>query len=1047
MSDTYLLPASLTQRRLWLLDQLGPGAATYNIAWLVSLDGPLDVAALEAALTRLVARHESLRTHFTAVDGEPAQVVEPAGPVRLHPVDAGEDWRRHVDEAARRPFDLAAGPLTRFTLLRRPDGSHALVWVVHHAVADGWSFGVLFGELTAAYAGEALPDAPMQYGDFAIWQREQARLGAFDDDLTYWHRALTGAPVLLDLPADRPRPAEQDDAGGTVTREVPPELTARLRQGTGTVLTPLLAGFQALLHRLTGQDDLLVALPVAARTRPRTRDVVGFFANTLALRAVFPAGVTFGQLLAAARDSVAAAQTRQEAPFEQVVERLAVPRSLAHPPLVQVMFALEEAPPSRTAAGLRVTPRLWENGTVKFDLTLTVEDRPAGLRLRVTYRSGLFDEARIRALTEQYLALLAAGLDRPETPVATVPLLGEGDRARLRAYGTGDAVPAVADLSRLTGDAIAVSGPDGELSYRELDARANRLAHLLRAHGAGPDTPVGLALGRGTWLVAAILAVWRAGAGYLPLDPSLPPARIATMLADARPPVVLTDGPFDDPHTRVVRVDTVDADRFPASGPPRVEVHPDALAYLLYTSGSTGRPKGVAVSHAAVTDLLAGFRTVLGLTAADRVAAVTTHAFDISVVELVLPLLAGARIEMIDADTARDAALLRAALADRRVTVAQGTPATWRMLVTAGGVPPGVRLRISGGEALSRDLADRLRDGGTVINGYGPSETTVYSTAGPVGPDGPVSLGRPTPNTTVHLLDPAGQPVPEGVVGELHIGGPGVARGYLGQAGATAARFRPDPYRPGGRLYATGDLGRWRSDGTLDFLGRADAQLKVRGFRIEPGEIETLLREHPAVTEAVVTARGGGRLAAYVVTTGGWTAAELWPQLRAGITARLPDYMIPAALVVLDALPRTASGKADRAALPEPSWRETTGAPAVLARTPVEERLSALWREVLNLPEVGVHDNFFALGGHSLNAARLIARIRTAFGADVTLRDLFAAPTVAELAPLLDRATRPASPLTGPARPAPDRLPDSLDSLSDDEIDALLDALTSEEES
>ncbi|WP_370879367.1 non-ribosomal peptide synthetase [Catenuloplanes indicus] len=1038
------MPASLTQRRLWLLDQLSPGSATYNIAWLVVLDGPLDGPALEAALTRLVARHESLRTHFTAVDGEPAQVVAPAGPVRLHPVETGDDWRRHVNEAARRPFDLAAGPLNRFTLLRRPDGSHALVWVVHHAVADGWSFGVLFGELAAAYAGEALPDAPMQYGDFAIWQREQAARGAFDDDLDHWHRALAGAPVLLDLPADRPRPPEQDDAGGTVTCDVPAELTARLHRGRSTLL---LAGFQALLHRLTGQDDLLVGLPVAARTRPQTRDVVGFFANTLALRAVFPEGVTFGQLVTAAQDSVAAAQTRQEAPFEQVVERLAVPRSLSHPPLVQVMFALEEAPPPRTAAGLTITPELWENGTVKFDLTLTVEERADRLRLRVTYRSGLFDETRVRALTGQYLALLEAGLDRPGTPVATLPMLRPGDRERLRGYGTGDPLPAVADLTRLTGDAIAVSGPDGRLSYRELDARANRLAHLLHAHGAGPDTPVGLALGRSTWLVAAILAVWRAGAGYLPLDPGLPPARIATMLADARPPVVLTDAPFDDPRSTVVRVDTADLDRFPASAPPPVETHPDALAYLLYTSGSTGRPKGVAVPHAAVTDLLAGFHAVLGLTAADRVAAVTTHAFDISVVELVLPLLAGARIEMIDADTARDAALLRAALAGRRVTVAQGTPATWRMLVTAGGVPAGVRLRISGGEALSRDLADRLRDGGTVINGYGPSETTVYSTAGPAGPDGPVSLGRPTPNTTVYLLDAAGRPVPEGVVGELHIGGPGVARGYLGQPGATAARFRPDPYRAGGRLYATGDLGRWRADGTLDFLGRADAQLKVRGFRIEPGEIETLLREHPAVAEAVVTARDGGRLAAYVVTTGERSAAGLWPQLRSGLAARLPDYMIPAALVVLDALPRTASGKADRAALPEPSWRETTATPAVLARTPVESELSALWREVLNLPEVGVHDNFFALGGHSLNAARLIARIRTAFGADVTLRDLFAAPTVAELAPLLDRATRPASPHTGPARPAPDRLPDSLDSLSDAEIDALLDALTSEEES
>ncbi len=991
--DTYVLPASLNQHRLWLLDQLAPGGATYNIAWVVRLEGDLDRPALEAALGLLVARHESLRTHFTAVDGEPRQVIVPPAPVRLGTAAS-------VAEVAREPFDLATGPLTRFVLLA--DGRLAVV--VHHAVADGWSFGLLFAELATAYAAYAtgtepdLPPVPVQYGDFAIWQRDQAGRGAFDDDLAYWHRELSGAPTLLDLPADRPRPAEQTDAGGLVRFTVPSELAARLR--AYPLFSVLLAGFQSLLHRLSGQDDLLVAVPVAARTRPQTRDVAGFFANTLALRATIGPGTTFAGVLAAARASATAAQTRQEAPFEQLVDRLGVPRGLAHPPLVQVMFAVDEPPPARTAAGLRIVPELWENGTVKFDLTLTVEDRPDGLTGRITYRTDLFDRVRIERLAAQYVTLLKAALEEPDTPVAALPLLRPDEETELLRQSTGDPLPLPAAtltelFAKLDGDGVAV----GALTYRELDERADKLAHLLREHGVTADVPVGLHLGRSADLVTAILAVWRAGGGYLPLDPALPAARLETMVAAARPPVVVTDGPTTM-FPSVLRLDEVGWDTVPRTRPPG-GAHPESLAYLLYTSGSTGEPKGVAVPHRALVDLLAGFDRLLGLTPADRVAAITTAAFDISVVELVLPLLAGARIELIDADTARDAVLLRAALADRGITVAQGTPATWRMLVTAGGVPDTVRLRISGGEALPRDLADRLRGPGiTLINGYGPSETTVYSTAGPVGAHGPVSLGRPTPNTRVHLLDPAGRPVPAGATGEIHLGGPGVARGYLGQAGATAARFRPDPYEPGARLYASGDLARRLPDGTLAYLGRADRQLKVRGFRIEPGEIETLLRARDGIDDAV-----------------------------------------PAALVVLDTFPRTGSGKIDRAALPEPVWR--SGEDREIA--PEEQQLAELWAEVLGLPAVGAHDNFFALGGHSLTAARLIARIRAVLGADVTLRDLFAAPTVAELAPLI--GTAGTAPETAATTPDPDRLPASLDDLSDAEIDALLDLLTTEEDS
>ncbi|MFE0589823.1 amino acid adenylation domain-containing protein [Micromonospora echinospora] len=1080
-TETYVLPSSFTQRRLWMIDQMAPGAVTYHIAWAVELDGPLDVAALEATLSWLVDRHEALRTHFTAVDGEPAQVVAPAAPVRLPVVDAGpgDHWRDLVDAAAREPFDLATGPLARFGLIRRSADAHVLTVVVHHGVADGWSFGVLFRELAAGYAALTagahpdLPPPPVQYADFAVWQREQDEQGAFDADLDFWHAELTGAPTLLELPADRPRPAEQSDAGGEVRFGFPDALAARLRAGRdGTLFTRLLAGFQVLLHRLTGADDLLVAVPVAGRTRPETRDVVGFFANTLALRARFTDRPDFAGVLAQARASATAVQSRQDVPFDRIVERLAPSRSLAHAPVVQVMFALDEPPAPDTSAGLRFIPRLWENGTVKFDLTLTVEDRPDGLTGRITYRTDLYDPARVAGFADRYLTLLAAALDRPDRPVDELPMLDAGERERLlRAGDDSDLpLPPVATVGELLDhyppadvDAVAVAGPDGVLTRRDLVLRANRIAHLLRRHGVGPDTPVGLCLGRGTDLVAAVLGVWRAGAGYLPLDPALPTDRLATMLADAAPSVVLTDATGAARAAEavaagttvpvVLRLDQLDPTGLPADPPP-VAGHPDALAYLLYTSGSTGRPKGVAVTHGAVVNLLVGFHRLLDLTPADRVAAITTPAFDISVVELVLPLLAGARIEMFDVDTALDASALHAALTDRGVTVLQGTPATWRMLVAARGVPAGVRLRISGGEALTRDLADRLRaDGARVLNGYGPSETTIYSSAGEVDATGPVDLGRPCANTRVHLLDAAGEPVPDGVVGEIHIGGVGVARGYHGQPALTADRFRPDPFGgPGGRLYATGDLARRLADGRLEYLGRADQQVKVRGFRIELGEIEAALRDQPGVRDAVVTTWGTGadvRLAAYAVTEpAGADAVSLWPPVRAALARRLPEYMVPATLVVLDALPRTASGKRDRRALPEPTWRETSGDGPTAPRDPVEEQLAALWRDVLGRAEVGVHDNFFALGGHSLTATRLIARVRTTFGTELALRSLFAAPTIAELAVIVAAGVEaPAgTDRIGPAGPTPQDLLASLDDLSDSEVDALLDTLIAEED-
>lgn len=1089
--ETFVLPASSTQRRLWMLDQLEPGSAAYNIAWSVRLDGDLRVDALHAALDWLVDRHEVLRTTLTSVDGEPAQVVAPARTVPLPVTDLSGATPDRVDELldadGRAPFDLATGPLLRVRLVRLAPAEHLLVLVVHHIVADGWSFETLFAELAhgyrAAVAGAApdLPPPPIQYADFAVWQREQAQQSAFADDLAHWQAELAGAPTLLDLPADRPRPAEQSPAGGLVTFPLPAELTSGVRQlardADSTEFAVLLAGFQALLHRLSGQPDLLVAVPVSGRSRPETRGVVGFFANTLALRGRFEARTTFTELLRAARTSAIDAQSRQDVPFEELVDLLAPQRSLAHSPLVQVMFALEETPAPVEAAGLRIAPELRENGAVKFDLTLTVEQRPDGLRARLTYRTALFEPDRIDRLGRAYLALLGAAVARPATPVVELPLLGPAERDEIIAGWRAEELtpPPYASVGELFDrhppadpDAVAVAAPDATLTYRQLVADRNRLAHLLRGYGVGADTPVGICLARGSVMLTAMLAVWQAGGGYLPLDPELPAARLTGMATTAGVPVVLTDrasaartGDCWPAGARVIRLDDpgqLSRLRAQPESTPEPTGHPDGLAYLLYTSGSTGVPKGVAVTHGSVVNLLVGFDRLLCLTAADRVAAITTNAFDISVVELVLPLLAGARVELFDSGAAVDAAALRSELAARGVTAMQATPASWRMLLAAGGVPAGVRLRISGGEALTRDLADELRrDGATLINGYGPSETTIYSTAGRVDATGPVDLGGPVANTRLYLLDPAGLPVPVGAVGELHLGGLGVARGYHGDPARTAASFRPDPWggHPGARLYATGDLARWLRNGRLEYLGRADQQVKLRGYRIELGEIETALRAQDPIRDAVVvTWRASAddvRLVAYVVPTAPVPdPAALWSTLRPALASHLPEYMLPATLVPVDRFPRTGSGKIDRRALPEPVWREAGDGGPVAPRTPVEEQLAQLWREVLGLAEVGVHDNFFALGGHSLTATRLIARIRATLGVDLPLRLLFSAPTIAELADLVVdptgqiRADATADRVASGGPSAQDLLA-SLDDLSDREIDELLNTLIAEE--
>ncbi|MFT7839284.1 amino acid adenylation domain-containing protein [Saccharothrix sp. BKS2] len=1044
--EVFLFPASSGQRRLWLVDQLLPASPVYNIGWRVGIDGPLDRGALERALNLLVARHEALRTRFAAEDGVPVQVVPASLTVPLRRVRA-EDVEAAVREEVRRPFALHDGPLLRATLVDgdpvggNPVGEDVLVLVLHHSIADGWSCAVLFDELAVLYAAEVggpsadLPELPVQYPDYAVWQREQADGGAFAADAEHWRRALEGVPTVLVLPTDSARPAVPTGRGG--------ELRVGLEVEDGS-FARLLAVFQCVLHRVTGQADFLVATPVAARTRPETEGLVGFVANTLPLRATFTPGTTFGEVVAAAEAATVAALAHQDLPFEQLVDLVAPQRTLAHAPLVQVLFAVEPEPPARQAGPVTLRPGAVHNGGAKFDLSLTVERAGDRWFARWQYDAELFGEASVEALHAVFAAAVRA---RPADLVAELPLT-DGDFGEHAAeVPAGTAAELVLAALAEDPDGVAV---EGALTRGELDRAANRLAHALLAAGVEPDQPVALCLDRGPAMVTGILAAWKAGAGYLPLDPSWPAARLTAMAEGSGVTVLVTDGaaravtgPLAGPWTEV-DLDTADPAAHPDTPPAAAPQHPGSLAYVIHTSGSTGRPKGVRCTQGGLHALLRAMVELTGLGPADRLASITTPAFDVSTVEMLAPLVAGATLVVLPADDVADGALLRERLAETRATVVQGGPASWRMVVAAGGVPAHVRLRISGGEAMTRDLADDLQhDGAVLVDGYGPTETTVYSAAGVVAhAPAPVRLGPAVRGTSLHVLDPLMRPVPPGVIGELHIGGAGVARGYHGLPAQTADRFRPDPFGavPGGRLYASGDLVRRHADGRLEFLGRADRQLKIRGYRIEPGEVEAVLRAHEDVAQAVVVAWSAHaadvRLVAYAVPADpALPEDELRRRVRPHLAASLPEYMLPATVVVLDALPRTGTGKIDRDALPAPVWT-TEDVERVEPRDDAERRMAQIWREVLSVPAeapLGVHDNFFALGGHSLTATQMLARVRAAFDADLPLATLFAAPTIAELCGGLSGAR------TAVRGPVP--LIDQLDDLSDDEIDRLLGTL------
>ena len=1030
-------PLSFSQQRLWFMDRMEPGNPFYNLPNAVRMGGALDEAALERALGEIVRRHEALRTTFAEADGSPVQVIAPYGgfalPVEdlsgLGEADREAAVRRRTGEEVRWAFDLSMGPLFRAALLRVDEEDHVLLLSMHHIVSDGWSQGVLFRELSALYSAylegreSPLSELPVQYADYAVWQREQLAGGVLDRQLAYWRERLADAPALLELPTDHPRPAVQTYRGATVPVELSLELLERLqalgRSEGATLYMTLLAAFQVLLSKYSGSEDVVVGSPIAGRTRKEVEGLIGFFVNTLVLRTDLSGAPSFREVLRRAREVTLGAYAHQEVPFEKLVEELQPERTLSHSPLLQVMFALQNAGDQGGALpGLSVRGVGAEVASAQFDLSLELRTTARGLRGGLNYSTDLFDRGTVVRMLGHLERVLEQVAADPDVRLSRLALAGPEERAQVvvewnrteRPFSREACIHQLFQAqAERTPDAVALVWGLEEMTFRELDARANRLAHHLAGLGVGPESRVGLRLERSVENVVATLAVLKAGGCCVPVDTSYPAERMDLMLADSAVRVLLSDAELAAPPAgsglHVIRLDQL-AEGL-AGGQdhaPPANAWAGNLAYVFYTSGSTGRPKGVMMGHREVVQYAACLPQTMQIGPGDHVAQASNASFDAAVFEIWGALLNGATLVGIDRDVLLSAPLLGQALREQGITHLYQTAALFNQHVREQvDVYAGLRQLVFGAEAVGTESVRRMLRSGKparVLHEYGPTEATVWCTleeVEEVAEDAPtVLIGRPIPNARAYVLDPAGEPLPVGVPGELCIGGDGVVRGYLGRPGLTAERFVPDPFaaEPGARMYRTGDRVRWRAEGKLEFMGRLDDQVKIRGFRIEPGEVEAALVAYPGVREARVMMRedqpGDKRLVAYVV---GSVEME---GLSAHLRQSLPEYMVPSAFVSMDALPLTPNGKLDRKALPaqgDAYARRSYQAPL----GEVEAALAEIWGEVLGVERVGRWDHFFELGGHSLLAIKLIGRMRRA-GLYTDVRALFTTPVLAELA-------------------------------------------------
>ncbi|HEU0079664.1 MAG TPA: amino acid adenylation domain-containing protein, partial [Longimicrobiaceae bacterium] len=1050
------VPLSFAQQRLWFIDQLDPWSPTYNMPTALRIRGALRPELLERTLTEIVRRHEALRTVFGSAGGEPVQVVRAPAPVRVPVADLRRldaearesEVVRLADEEAVRPFDLARGPLLRACAVRLAEREWAVFFTMHHIVADGWSTGVLVGEVSELYGALSggreprLPELPVQYADYAAWQRARLTGDVLEAQLAWWRERLRGAPPLLELPTDRPRPQVMDPRSAIVGIDLPEELSRALealsrREGT-TLFMTLLAGLQVVLARYSGQDDVSVGSPIANRTRLEIEKLIGFFVNTLVMRTDLAGDPTARELLGRVRRGALGAYQHQDVPFERLVEELAQERSLAHSPLFQVLFALQNTDAGELRLGLLETEPLAVRAEgAKFDLTISMvwAGRIVG---SVQYRTSLWERRTVERMVEHLAAVLRGMVAAPERRISELGLLGAAEREQvLHAWNATEAeYPVEGGLAALfeaqaarTPGAPAVVFLDRSLSYAELERESGRLARHLLARGVGPDARVGLCVERSLEMVVGVLATIRAGAAYVPLDPAYPAERLAYMLDDSGCRVLLTQerllGRLPPHAAETVCLDWPLEEAGP--GAPGAEVSPDHLAYVIYTSGSTGRPKGVAMTQRPLLNLIEWQLREWNHRPAARTLQFSSISFDVSFQEMFSTWGSGGTLVVIPEETRTDMAALASVVERERieriflpfVALQHLAEAALEQGIAAGALrevtTAGEQLRVT--EPIRRWLA--ASPGCELVNQYGPSETHVVSSlrlsgepaAWPALP----SIGGPIANTQLYVLDASLRPAPVGVPGELYLGGDNVARGYLGRPDVTAGRFVPDLFgRAGARLYRTGDRARWLASGEIEFLGRMDQQVKVRGFRLEPGEVEAALEGHPAVRQALVDAYdhapGDRRLVGYVVPEEGADAPTA-AALRSFLGARLPEYMVPGALVVVERLPLTPSGKIDRRALPAPHAPE--GGAYAAPRTPTEEVLASIYAEVLGRERVGTGEGFFALGGHSLLATRAMSRIRAAFGVAGPLRVLFEVQTVA------GRAVRVAALRSAGAVPAP----------------------------
>jgi len=1029
---------SFAQQRLWFMHQLEAESCAYNLFSATQLTGRLNVTALEQSFNEIIGRHEALHTVFKSVNGQPFQVVLPALTINLpvvelrdivSPAERDAESRRLCTEEARRPFDLANGPLLRVTLLRSADETYVLVLVLHHIIFDGWSRGVLDQEISIAYeafsSGQspALPALPLQYADFAQWQRQQLRGEALEGQLAYWKKQLATLSVLQ-LPSDRPRPAIQTSRGARQSFTLPEELVAGLkmfgRQEGATLFMTLLAAYLTLLGRYAGQNDIAIGAPISGRNRSEFESLIGLFLNMLVLRTDLSGNPTFRELLSRARKVCLEAYANQDIPFEELVQELQPLRSLSHNPLFQVTFALQNSPTSLLKlTGMTARDLNLGSGIATFDLHLFMVDDETTLSGWLVYNTDLFDAASIARMVRHFQMILEAVVANPDQHISDLPLLTEAEKHQLlvewcdrREYTKDRCLHQRFEEQVVrTPEAVAVVFEDQQLTYRELNRSANRIARRLQGLGVGPDVLVGLYVERSIELIIGVLGILKADGAYVPFDPSYPADRVEFMLRDADVSVLLTQKHLagqlpardsavvylDAEHLRNSSDDANEADL-------ESSAKPDDLAYVIYTSGSTGKPNGVLITHRSAGAFLNWAHSAFTQEDFAGVIASTSICFDLSVFEIFAPLTAGGQVILVEN-------ALALAHVDEAVapTLVNTVPSVMVELLRLGGLPKSIRTVNLAGEPLKASLVRQIHQQTSaqqVYDLYGPSETTTYSTYTQRTADGIQTIGRPIANTQIYILDPHGNPAPIGIPGEIYIGGAGLARGYLNRPELTAEKFIANPFSTerGARLYRTGDSARYLPDGNIEFVGRLDNQVKIRGFRIELGEIEAVLGQHSSLREAVVLVRednlGEKQLVAYTVAAAGFLPSV--NELRGFLQQKLPEYMVPSTFVMLVSLPFTPNGKVDRKALPaphqtRPELEETFVAP----RTPTEQTLVAIWGKVLKLEKVGIHDNFFDLGGHSLLATQVMSRIRSAFSIDLPLRRMFESPTVAEIAVII----------------------------------------------